>query len=377
GWKEWDLMAQEAFRVVLMRGGSSRALFFRSEDLPRGIEDQDRIFLAALGCPDRTGRQVDGLGGSASSNNKVAIISPSNDPDVDVNFTFAQLSPDHGAVDRSGSCGNISAAVGAYAVEEQMVLTAPGVTLVRIRNTNSDKIVIAHVPNPDGQFQPEGSFAIAGVLGSGARIDLEFIDPAGSAGRGLLPTGRPRDVLLGADFAVSCSLVDAGKPGVLVPFAELGLEPNVDPKAVDADQELLNRIEAVRALAAVKMGLVPVPPAAGTTAPAVPQLTFFARGGEGSIRALGISMGKAHRTLPLTAAICLTAAASTPGSLVSEALGEMRALDQPLKLSHPAGEIETTLSLQTEEKVSEIRSVSVARTARRILEGTVFVARGD
>jgi 2-methylaconitate cis-trans-isomerase PrpF len=356
-------------RVVVMRGGSSRALVFRREDLPADEAAQDRIFLAALGCPDPTGRQVDGLGGGASSNNKVAIVGPSEEPRIDVDYTFGQLSPDHGSVDRAGVCGNISAAVGPFAIEEGIVRASDGVTAVRIRNTNTGRTIVAHVPTPAGRFEPAGDFEIAGVPGTGARIVLDFVEPGGSAGRGILPQSHPSGSLPEAGGAsVRCSLVDAGRPCVLVPFAELGIEPGIGPEQVDGDERLLERIEALRVEGAGAMGLV----ADGAVAPSVPQIAFFAPAGRRALRVLGISMGKAHRALPLTAAICLAAAAAIPGTLVRDALGGAVDDGRPLALLHPSGEIEVSASPAPGDAGHRPGSVSIARTARRLFDGAVY-----
>jgi 2-methylaconitate cis-trans-isomerase PrpF len=280
-------------RVVVMRGGSSRALVFRGEDLPTEIAAQDRIFLAALGCPDPTGRQVDGLGGGASSNNKVAIVGPSKAPGIDVDYTFGQLAPDRALVDRAGNCGNISAAIGPFAIEEGIVAGTDPLTKVTIRNTNTDSTLVAHVPTPAGRFVPDGDFEIAGVPGSGSRIMLDFVEPDRSGAALPLPTGRPSDRLATARAqSFKCSLVDVSKPCVFTPFSELGLEPEVRPEQLDADGAMLALIEELRAAGSVAMGVATDTATATATIPSVPQLTFFAPGDPDCLRVLGISMGK-------------------------------------------------------------------------------------
>jgi 2-methylaconitate cis-trans-isomerase PrpF len=366
---------QRAYPVVVMRGGSSRALVFRAKDLPEEIEVQDRIFMAALGCPDPTARQVDGLGGGASSNNKVAIVAPSCERGADLDYTFCQLSPDRGFVDRAGTCGNISAAIGPFGIEEGMVEAAVGITAVVIRNTNSGRLVVAHVPTPAGRFDPKGDFEIGGVAGRGAKITLDFVEPGGSAGRGDLPSGHPSDSLADPSFGVvRCSLVDAAKPCVLVPFAELGLTASVRPEELDADPAMLERIEAVRAAGAVAMGLAADP---ASTTPSLPQLALFAAAGPRELRTLGISMGKAHRSLPLTAAICLAAASGIAGTLVAGVLGDEAGEDGPLTLIHPSGRIDVAASFAPSGGRPRLTRVSVARTARRLFEGSVYVDVDD
>ncbi len=365
---------QQRYPVAVMRGGSSRALVFREEDLPEEVGAQDRIFMAALGCPDPTGRQVDGLGGGASSNNKVAIVAPSHHPDADLDYTFCQLSPDRACVDRAGSCGNIAAAIGPFAIEAGMFEPTGAATAITIRNTNTGRLIVAHVPTPAGCFDPEGGLEIGGVPGSGAQITLDFLAPGGSAGRGDLPSGSPSESLAGFSFGtVRCSLVDAAKPCVLVPFGELGLTAGVRPEEVDADLPTLERIEAVRAAGAVAMGLT-ADPASAT--PSLPQLALFAPAGARRLRVLGISMGKAHRSLPLTAAICFTAASGIAGTVVAEALAEPAADGGPLTLVHPSGRIEVAASFVPGAEGPRLERASVARTARRLFEGSIYVGGG-
>src|SRR5215470_7970105 len=198
-------MTQSRVRAVYMRGGTSRCLVFHERDLPPAGVERDYILLAALGSPDPYGRQLDGLGGGISSLSKACIIGPSSHPDAQVDYTFAQVEVRSPVVDYAGNCGNCSSAVGPFAIDEGLVPAQEGETTVRIHNTNTKKIIVAHVPVRDGEAAVDGDFELAGVAGRGARIALDFVDPGGAGTGRLLPSGAPRDVIGG----VEASMVDA------------------------------------------------------------------------------------------------------------------------------------------------------------------------
>src|SRR2546428_3908735 len=224
-----------------MRGGPSRCLVFHEADLPGAGPARDRILLAALGSPDPYGRQLDGLGGGISSLSKACMIGPPSHPGADVDYTFAQVDVKRPVVDYKGNCGNCSSAVGPFAIDEGLVKAVEGETLVRIHNTNTRKLIIAHVPVRDGEAAVEGDFALAGVAGRGARIALDFLDPGGAGTGRLLPTGTPRESIDGID----ASLVDATNPVVFVRAKDLGLAGTETPQSIDADRSLSARVEAV------------------------------------------------------------------------------------------------------------------------------------
>ena len=223
---------QSSIPAVLMRGGTSRALVFLGSSLPENVADQDRILLAAMGSPDPYRRQLDGLGGATSSTSKVAIVAPSARRGADVDYTFAQVDVERPVVDRRGNCGNISSAIGPFAIDERLVRPTGSVTPVRILNTNTDKLIVAHVPiGPSGYYEPEGDFAIAGVPGTASRILLEFLDPGGAVTGRLLPTGHEEDVLdIGDGATLSASIVDAANPVVFVRFQDAGLSAEMSSR---------------------------------------------------------------------------------------------------------------------------------------------------
>ncbi|MGH7419674.1 MAG: PrpF domain-containing protein, partial [Candidatus Rokuibacteriota bacterium] len=244
-------MTQRRIRAVYMRGGTSRALFFHEEDLPRSKAARNRILLAALGSPDPYGRQLDGLGGGISSLSKACVIGPPTHADAHVDYTFAQVDVKTTLVDYAGNCGNCSSAVGPFAIDEKLVAVTGSNTVVRIHNTNTKKLIVAHVPVKDGEAAVEGDFELPGVPGRGAKIALDFLDPGGAVTNQLLPTGHPRDVVVG----VEASLVDATNPVVFVRARDLGLTGGEMPPAVDADRALAARLEAIRVAAAGLMGV--------------------------------------------------------------------------------------------------------------------------
>lgn len=369
-----------------MRGGTSRALVFHRADLPEDRARWDALFLSALGSPDPHGRQLDGLGGGLSSLSKVAVVGPPGRPDADVDYTFGQVEVTRPLVDYRGNCGNISAAIGPFAIDEGLVPAREPETPVRIHNTNTGKLILARVPVEGGQAAVRGDFVLDGVPGTGARITLEFLDPGGAVTGRLLPTGMAREVLeVPGTGAVEVSLVDATNPVVFVRARDLGLTGTESPEALDADRALAARVEAIRAAAAVRMGLAPDPEAASRTSPAVPKVTLVAP--PAAYRTLAgtpvapdrvdlmarlFSMGRAHRALALTGAMCLAVAARVPGSLPAEMLGD-EAEDGDVRIGHPSGVLAVAARVEVSGGRPVARSVTVYRTARRLMEGFVCV----
>src|SRR2546429_1843120 len=289
-----------------MRGGTSRCLVFHEADLPGPGPRRDRVRLTGLGSPDPYGRQRDGLGGGISTLPKACMIGPPSHPGADVDYTFAQVDVKRPVVDYKGNCGNCSSAVGPFAIDERLVKAVEGETLVRIHNTNTRKLIVAHVPVTDGEAAVEGDFELAGVPGRGARIALDFLDPGGAGTGRLLPTGKPRDVVDG----VEASLVDATNPVVFVRANDVGLAGTETPQSIDADRSLSARLEAIRAEAARRIG-PPGSPARPHTALVAPPTDFTALDGAryrlhpADLVARGISTGKCPPAFPLTAPTCL------------------------------------------------------------------------
>jgi 2-methylaconitate cis-trans-isomerase PrpF len=365
-------MSQRRIRAVYMRGGTSRCLVFHERDLPLAGGERDRILLAALGSPDPYGRQLNGLGGGISSLSKACVIGAPTHPGADVDYTFAQVEVSKPVVDYSGNCGNCSSSVGPFAIDEHLVAAPDGEAIVRIHNTNTKKLIIAHVPVVDGEAAVEGDFELPGVAGRGARIALDFVDPGGAGTGRLLPTGRPVDTIDG----VAASLVDATNPVVFVRAKDLGLAGTETPQSLDADKILVGRLEKIRAVAAELMGIpgsAANPKIAVVAAPA----SFTALDGNRydaqqlDLVARVISMGNCHRAFALTSAMCLAVAARVDGTVVSECDASRGKGD--VRLGHPSGVLPIAATVSTRDGAPHAECVTVYRTARRLMEGFVRV----
>lgn len=371
-------MAQRAIPAVFMRGGSSKGVFFHARDLPADRSDLDPILLSVIGSPDPYGRQVDGMGGGISSLSKAVIIGPPTRPDCDVDYSFAQVAVDRAVVDWAGNCGNLSSAVGPFAVDEGLVPAGDGEVLVRIHQVNTAKVIHARFPVSGGRSVVTGGFAIAGVAGTGARIRLDFLDPGGAATGRLLPAGSPRDVLDVPGFGrLAVSMVDAANPVAFVAAADLGLAGRELPDAVEARPDVMAALDWIRRQAAVAMGMaarledaaLSVPKVAMLSAPAgyatLDGRTVAADAHDIAVRM--ISMERAHRAVPLTGAMCLGVAARLPGT-VAHALARLSG-DDEVRVANPSG----VLSVGAEVRNGEARSAVVFRTARRLMQGEVLI----
>ncbi|MBI3630178.1 MAG: proline racemase family protein [Candidatus Rokubacteria bacterium] len=362
-------MPQRRIRAVYMRGGTSRCLVFHARDLPRAGAERDAVLLRALGSPDPYGRQLDGLGGGISSLSKACIIGPTTHPDADVDFTFAQVEVSRPVVDYKGNCGNCSAAVGPFAIDEGLVAAAEPETVVRIHNTNTRKLILAHVPVRGGEAAVDGDFELPGVPGKAARIVLDFVDPGGAVTGRLLPTGHAYDVIEG----LQASCVDATNPIVFVRAKDVGLAGTESPADIDADPALGARLEKIRTAAAELMG-IPGSAAVPKIALVAPRAPFAALDGtryeatQADVLARVISMGNCHRAFALTAAMCLAVAARIEGTVVQEAVGLATAGD--VRLAHPSGVLPIAADVGPGPTA---RRVTVYRTARRLMEGFVRI----
>jgi 2-methylaconitate cis-trans-isomerase PrpF len=368
---------QAPVRAVLMRGGTSRALVFRAEDLPGDPVEQDAVLLAAMGSPDPEGRQVDGVGGGHPLTSKAAIVGRSARDDADVDFTFAQVVVASPTVERQSNCGNISAAVGPFALDERMVEPREPLTRVRIFNTNTQKLIVADVPTRGGSFDPEGDYEVPGVSGRGSRIDLEYMDPGGAVTGVLLPTGNELDVLEIDGETVEVSIVDAATPAVFIRAADARVAFDQPLELLEADTELARRLERVRAHAAVAAGLAATPEEASGRVRSVPKLVVVDTADDVDIAVRALTMGRAHRAVQLTSGICLAAAAALPGTLVRECLArEVDAAGEGarLRVGHPSGVMELRARVSQHGSGLRLESVTASRTARRLMEGTVFVS---
>ena len=310
-------MKQIGLRAVFMRGGTSKAVMFRAEDLPPERAQWAPIFLGVIGSPDPNGRQLDGMGGGISSLSKVCVIGPPTHPGADVDYTFAQVSVTGASVDYSGNCGNMSSAVGPFAVDEGLVKAAGDEAVVRIHNTNTRKLIVAHFPLEGGRAAVDGDFRLPGIAGSGAPVRLDFLEPGGAGTGRLLPTGNAMDTLEAAGVgAIEVSMVDAANPCVFVSADALGASGVEMPEELEANGELLRRLEAIRIAASLKMGIAKTAEAAARI-PSIPKVAMVAPAREArtlagerlaaedaDVTVRMISIGQPHRAVPLTGAMC-------------------------------------------------------------------------
>lgn len=378
-------MTQRKIPAVFYRGGTSRAIFFQARDMTEDRHLQDAIFLRAMGSPDPNGRQLDGLGGGISSLSKVAIIGPSSRPDADVDYTFGQVSINSALVDRSSNCGNMSSAVGPFAVEEGLVpAPSDGEATVRIHNTNTSKVILSRFQMEDGSPAVEGDYELPGVAGAGSRIRLDFMDPGGAGTGRLLPTGRTIDeIKVDGIGQFEASLVDATNPAVFVRARDIGLQGSESPAAIDARPDLMVTLEQIRAEAGVRMGIAPDARTISESFPSSPKIAIVAPpadyldltgtlvpAGDFDILSRIISMGKTHRAYALTGAMCLAVAARIPGTLANEAA---RPGSGDLRLGHPSGAQAVGAVVERTPEGPVAERVIVYRTARRLMEGAVCV----
>lgn len=368
-----------------MRGGTSKAIMFHARDLPAGRTGQEAVFMAALGTPDPHGRQLDGMGGGVSSLSKVCVLAPPSRDDADLDYTFAQVLIREARVDWSGNCGNMSSAVGPFAVDEGLVRARGESATLRIHNTNTGKIIRATFPIEDGRARVAGDLAIPGVAGSGAPVRLDFLDPGGATTGRLLPTGRPRERLevpgLGA---VEASLVDAAAAAAFVRARDIGLTGRELPDELEAQPEMLARLDAIRLAASVRMGIAPdlaaarrvtsVPFIALVSSPAAaPTLAGESLAAEAmDLAARIVSSGQPHRALPLTGALCTAVAAFIPGTVVAACTTPPRA-GGALRIGMPSGVLAVGADVAAEAGGWVARAGSFYRTARRLFDGRVWI----
>ena len=372
--------------VTILRGGTSKGVYILETDLPDDKAEWEPLLLRLMGSPDK--KQIDGLGGSQSVTSKVAIIKKSDRPDADVDYTFAQVSVDKPLVSYKGNCGNISSGVGPFAIEKGLVEPKEGLTSVRIYNTNTDKIIEADVVTRDGCVEYDGDFAIAGVPGTASPVKLKFVDPAGTLGHGLLPTGNAVDVLEVPGYGpVEVSIVDAANPLVFARAKDLGLTGKELPDELNADAEKLDLLEKVRGLAAVKLGLCKDYTRSAWETPGIPKMTFMAEADDyvtpdgkeikkEQIDLLShmMSMQKTHPSYAMTGAMCTAAAAVVPGSIVQQVLPE-DVDTQFIRIGHPAGVLECGVDYQENGAIPVIDDTFGFRTANLLMEGVAVIRK--
>jgi 2-methylaconitate cis-trans-isomerase PrpF len=345
------------------------------------------VIQAIFGSPDA--RQIDGLGGADPLTSKLAIISPSRSTDADVEYTFAQVGIAEDIVDFGGNCGNISSGVGPFAIDEGLVEPKEPVTTVRIRQTNTDKLLVAEVPVKDGHARSEGEFHIDGVPGAGAKITMDFSDTVGSTTGSLLPTGNPEDEIETEFGRFDVSIVDAGIPVVFVRAKRLGLNGTESASEIDSDPALLKTIESIRGAAATRVGMADSPEAALKESPYSPFIAIISppaeyvspdgvvveKDGVDIVSRL-LFMQKTHKTYPGTGSVATAAAVRIPGSVAYEALRPEARNGTVIRIGHPSGvmPVESEAARESDGSI-KFGKLAFYRTARRIMDGFVYVPK--
>ena len=383
--------ANKKIPCVYMRGGTSKAVFFHDKDLPQNIEERDRVILSAFGSPDL--RQIDGMGGANTSTSKVAIIKKSDREGFDVDYDFGQVSVDMPVVGKTMNCGNISSAVGPFAIDEGLVEAVEPITSVRIFNKNTNKAIIARVPVKDGKAMTEGDFEIDGVPGAGAKVQIEFNKPQGAVSGKLLPTGNPKDTIEIEGKVYEYSFVDAANPVVFVRAEQFGLKGTELPwefEALANSAEICRLLEIIRGTCAITIGLAKDLEDAAVNSQTLPKIAFctvptdYVSGSGKEIKkenidyvgrlfSLGMKMIQAYMG---TGGICTVVAANTPGTIVNEIVcaGKDSNKVTNIKIGHPFGIMEVDADLEdTADGGHTVTCGMIGRTARRIMDGYVYV----
>lgn len=375
----------QRIRCVIMRGGTSRGIFVRESDMPTDRAARDRTILALFGTPDR--RQIDGLGGADVLTSKFAMIGPSSRPDADIDYTFVQVGIGNPTLDYNGNCGNISAAVGPYAIEEGFVRGVEPITPVRIHNTNTGTILVAEVPLAGGQPAVEGDAVVAGVPGTGASIMLDYSRTVGAITGRFFPTGNVRDTIEAPGIgAVGVTLADVANPVVYVSAADLGLTGTESPEEVDRNSDLNGLLEWIRCQAAVLFGMTDRAEKATRDCSLFPLLTVVQRP-TGYLTFSGATIAEdqvdivvrmqalqqTHKAYAGTGTANLGATSLVPGTVVNQVVSDRAVREGRVRFGHPSGV--TVVDAAVEQRDGEWAATRIAyeRTARRIMEGYAYV----
>ncbi len=377
------------FKTVFMRGGTSKGCLFKREDLPDDRAEWDEIFLQVMGCPDP--KQIDGMGGTVSSNNKIVIIWKSDAPGVDIEYLVGQVIVGKRQVDYKSNCGNMTAAVPAFCVEEKMVEIKEPITTVRMLNKNTDKYINVDVPiDPvTHSFAQDGDCEIAGVDGKAAELKVDFLNPAGAKTGKLLPTGNVTDVLNIPGFGqIESTIIDVSNPIVLVRAEDLGMKGTELPEQINSNKSIMEVLEKIRGTACVMMGLAKDLKDATDNQPGVPKVGFITRpvsftdieekdvmAEKMDICARVISVFKCHKAIPLTAASSVATAAFLEGTIVNKIV-LIKEGQTTVRIGHPSGimtMVPTVVKDGSNPADYKIPGVAVQRTARRIMDGYVYI----
>lgn len=375
-------MKMRKFPCVYMRGGTSKAVIFHEKDLPEDRSQWPEIFMKVMGTPDV--KQIDGMGGTVSSTSKIAVIAPSKRQGVDVDYTFFQVDINIANVDSSVNCGNISSAVGPFSVDEGLVKAVEPVTVVRVYNTNTKKVIEEHVEVEDGCAKVDGMTRIKGVPGTGSPINMQFLDPAGARTGKLFPTGKRIDTLeIPAYGPIEATLLDCSNPVVFVRASDLGIK-GTELTELNADKNVMEHIERIRCEAARLMGFVDRAEDARTRSTSAPKVSIVSpaqnyTGMDGDtvkaeamdICVRAVSVGSLHKAYPMTVAVATGTCASIDGTIAHQVCRKDCRSDgeSTVRLGHSSGVTEVRVRFNGENVISG----GVVRTARRIMDGFVYV----
>ena len=372
-------MYMKKYPCVYMRGGTSKAVFFHEKDLPEDKSGWDEIFLKVMGTPDV--KQIDGMGGTVSSTSKIAVISPSDRQDVDVNYTFRQVDIVIPRVDGSANCGNISSAVGPFAIDEGLVPAVEPITVVRILNTNTNKIIEEHVRVENGRAMVHGDEVVKGVPGTGSRIDMYFEDPAGSRTGKLFPTGQKKEIFDVPGYGpAEVTVLDCSNPMVFIKASDLGIK-GTELVELNQNKDVMEHIERIRGMAAVKCGFVENWEEARTKSTSAPKVSIVSapqdyvdmdgnqvKAEDMDICVRAVSVGALHKAYPMTVAVGTGSAARIAGTIVSEIAVNDKGADV-VRLGHSSGITDVDVKMDGEN----VLKGGVTRTARRIMDGYVYI----
>ena len=353
-------MSQTAIKCSVIRGGTSKGLYFHVEDLPGDRETRDAVLLAAMGSPDP--REIDGMGGAHPLTSKVAVVAKSARADADVDYLFLQVWPDRAEVSDNQNCGNLLAGVGPFALEEGLIEATGEVTPVRIWMENTQTLAVAHVQTPGGKVRYDGTAAIDGVPGTHAPIPIDFLDVAGSTCGALLPTGHAVDEVNG----ISVTCIDNGMPVVCIKAEDLGLSGHETPSEIEANSEVLRRIEDIRLAVGPMMNLGDV------TKKTVPKMTLVSppqHGGAVDTRTL--IPHRVHEAIGVFGAVSVATACLVPGSVAAD----VAKVNDPteVEIEHPTGFFTVTMDVGIVDGAVVVRQAALLRTARLLMRGEVFV----
>lgn len=372
-------MYMKKYPCVYMRGGTSKGIFFHEKDLPQDKTLWDEIFLKVMGTPDV--KQIDGMGGTVSSTSKIAVISPSSHEDADVDYNFFQVDIVIPRVDNSSNCGNLSSAVGPFAIDEGLVEAVEPITVVRVLNTNTNKIIEEHVRVKDGRAMVHGDEEIKGVPGTGSRIDMYFEKPAGSKTGKLFPTGNKKDTFDVLGYGpIEITFIDCANPVVCFRAEDIGIQ-GTELVELNNNKDVMEHIERIRGMAAERAGFVENWEDARKTSTSIPKVAIISKpqdyvdmdGNEVKAEQMdmcvrAISVGKLHKACPMTVAVAIGSASKIEGTIINDIVKPDKDQDI-IAFGHASGVTKVDVKIDGEEVIKG----GVTRTARRIMDGYVYI----